>query len=330
MPLLPRLSSLWRNLFRKDRAEQELREEVDAYLERLIEMKIEQGINPAEARRLALIEIGGVEQLKEQVREARMGRHVETLWRDLRYGVRMLLKNPGFTLTVVITLALGIGANTAIFTLINVVMLKTLPVSHPEELVELTLTNPAPQRGWLNITAARWEQIRDHQDVFSGVFAYGSTGADLSAGGEARRVSIGLVTGEFFSTLDVRPVIGRTLVGADDRLGCSPVAVITYAFWQSEYGGSADVVGKSVALNGQPFQIVGVADSAFFGVEFGYSVPIWLPQCAEGIMRGVGGSGTSGGGRVIGRLKPGVAREQSRARLAALAPALLEATIPPN
>src|SRR5262245_55317201 len=315
MPLPSRLSSLWRNLFRKTQAEHELTEEVGAYLEMLIEMKIEQGIDQAEARRQALIEMGGVEQVKERVREARMGRHLEALCQDLRYGVRMLLKAPNYSLIVAITLALGIGANTAIFTLINVVMLKSLPVSHPEELVGLKLNNPAPRRGWLNFTGARWEQIRDHQDVFAGVFAYSALSADLSAGGESRPVNMGYVTGDFFSTLGIRTSIGRTLTAADDYRGCPAVAVITHAFWQSEFGGRQDIVGKSVALNGQPFQIVGVTDPAFFGLEFGWYMPLWAPQCVTSE------SGDGRGGMIIGRLKPDVTLEQSRARLAALAPA---------
>jgi predicted permease len=241
----------------------------------------------------------------------------------------MLLKNRGFTLIVVITLALGIGANTAIFTLINVAMLKSLPVSHPEELVGLYLNAGAASssKNPSSFSQALWEQIRDRQDVFAGVFVYGSTGADLSAGGETRPAAVGLVSGGFFSTLGVRPVVGRTLADADDQRGCAPVAVITHAFWQSEYGGRADIVGKSIAINGQPFQIVGVTEPPFFGVEYGYYAPIWAPQCAGTILRP---GAYSGGGWVIGRLKPGVTLEQSHARLAALAPGILEATVPPN
>src|SRR5262245_44394763 len=138
MPLLPRLSSLWRNLFHKTQAEQELKDEVDGYLEMLIEMKIGQGISPAEARRQALIEMGGVEQVKERGREARMGRQLETLWPDVRYGVRLLLKAPNYTLIAVLSLALGIGANTAIFSLVDPILLKPLPVKDPEQLVALT------------------------------------------------------------------------------------------------------------------------------------------------------------------------------------------------
>ncbi|HKC87687.1 MAG TPA: permease prefix domain 1-containing protein, partial [Blastocatellia bacterium] len=191
MPLLPRLTSLRRNLFRKARKERELAEEIDAYLELLVEQKINEGLDPDEARRAALIELGGREQVKEKVREVSAGHHLETLWRDVRYGARMLLKSPGLTSIVVITLALGIGANTAIFTLINVIMLKSLPVNHPEELAALYLNAGGASRNPSSFSQALWERVRDQQDVFTGVFVYGSTGADLSAGGESRPVAVG-------------------------------------------------------------------------------------------------------------------------------------------
>jgi putative ABC transport system permease protein len=328
MPLLPRLSSLMRNLFHKARTEQELTQEIDAYLEMLIEQKIEEGLDPREARRIALIELGGKQQVKEKVREVRAGHLLGTLSQDLRYAFRMLRRSPGFTVVVVLTLALGIGANTAIFTLINVAMLKSLPVSRPDELVLLTTNARGTSKNPYSFGHALWEQIRDRQDMFTAVSVYGSTGVDLSAGGEVRSAAVGLVSGDFFSVLGVRPALGRNLGGADDQPGCPAVAVITHAFWRSEFDGSADVIGKSVVLSGQPFQIVGVTEPAFFGIEYGYYTPIWAPHCAGTIIRGAGAY--SGGGWVIGRLKPGFTLEHIRARLSALAPSLLDATVPTN
>ncbi len=251
-------------------------------------------------------------------------RWLEDSLQDIRYGVRQLRRSPGFTLVAVLSLALGIGANTAIFTLINVAMLKSLPVSHPEELVMLT------QNEGTSLTHAQWEQIRDRQDVFTGVFAYASGQIELSDGGESHPVPIAFVSGNFFPALDVRPAAGRTFKGADDHDGCPSIAVISHAFWQSEYGGSPSILDKDkqVSLDGHPFQIVGASNPAFFGVEYGYHVPIWVPLCAEANIYGPGRAGyRSGMGRIVlGRTKPGVSLEQIRARLAALAPIILEAT----
>src|SRR5215510_15354834 len=321
--------------------EAEIVEELSQHLaDRYVE-SLTRGATPDEAYRAALTELIDDESLARELRRVerqvgqepivlgtnRRGNMIADLWQDSRFGARMLVKKPGFTLIVVITLALGIGANTAIFTLINVVMLKSLPVNHPEELAALYLNAGGASRNPSSFSQALWERVRDQQDVFTGVFVYGSTGADLSAGGESRPVAVGLVSGDFFSTLGAHPVVGRTLTEADDQRGCAPVAVITHAFWQSEYGGRADIVGKSVVINGQSVQIVGVTESPFFGVEYGYYAPIWAPQCAGTILRP---GAYSGGGWVIGRLKPGVTMEQSRTRLAALAPGILKATIPTN
>ena len=240
---------------------------------------------------------------------------------DLRYGVRALRASPGFAFVAILSLALGIGANTAIFSLINAVMLQSLPVSQPRELVVLTRDDRL-------LTHAMFEELRDRQHVFAAMFAYASTGTDLSNGGEARRVPLGFVSGEFFSTLGVRASLGRTLVAADDRAGCEPVAVVSHDFWQTEYGGGPSAIGSTISLSGHPFQVIGVTPPSFFGIEIGYHVPIWIPLCAEAVFSGAESGRASHMGRiVIGRMKPGVTISRVRADLAALRPAVLEATV---
>src|SRR5271167_2295777 len=185
----------------------------------------------------------------------------DAIFQDLRYAVRALRSSPGFAAVAILSLALGIGANTAIFSLINSLMLKTLPVNHPEQLLQVTrgkedyYTNPI------------WEQVRDRQDVFSGIFAYGGGRFNLAAGGEARYADGNFAAGQFFDTLGLHPLLGRTFSMADDKRGCPGTAVLTYGFWQKEYGGRADVVGKSISFDNHPFEILGVLAPGFTGVD---------------------------------------------------------------
>ncbi|PYV13380.1 MAG: hypothetical protein DMG07_14750, partial [Acidobacteria bacterium] len=247
-----------RNVFRQKKVSDEIEREMAFHLAERAEELVADGMHPDAARREARRRFGNYALQKETTREGDLLVWLETLVADLRYALRALRAAPGFAAVALLSLALGIGANTTIFTLINVALLKSLPVRHPEELVMLTWNSEGTSNGSVDFTNALWEQIRDHQDVFAVLSVYGPAGANLSAGGEARPVKVGLVSGDFFSTLGVRPAAGRILTGADDTRGCPAVAVITHAFWQSEYGGSENVVGKSVAINGHPFQIVGV------------------------------------------------------------------------
>ena len=337
MPLMARLSSLWRNLFRKDRVEEELKEEVQAYLELLIETKIKEGLKPAEARRAALIEMGGVEQVKESVREVRMGQTLEAIWQDLRYGIRMLVKYPGFTCVAVLTLALGIGANTAIFQLLDAVRLRTLPVKAPQELAEVRMADMKGARGGFgrspSVTNPIWEQIRERQQAFSGIFAWGTDSVNLAPGGEVRPARMLYVSGDFFNTLGVQPALGRVFTTTDDQRGCgAPGLVISHEFWQREYGGDANVIGRKLTLADHPFEIIGVTPANFFGMEVGRSFDLALPICAVALVRGNNNflSGTMWWLTVTGRLKPGWSLEQATAQMQAISPGLFEAALPAN
>src|ERR1044071_699727 len=200
---------------------------------------------------------------------------MRNFFRDLLYGVRMLRKNPGFTAVAVLTLALGVGANTAIFQLIDAVRLRTLPVADPERLVGVQLADMSKARGAFTsdypiVTNGIWEQVRDRQEAFEGVFAWGPDTLNLARGGEARFARAMWVSGDFFNTLGVRPELGRVLTREDDRKGCGASgAVISHAFWKREFGGDPSAVGRSLSLDGHQFEVVGVTPASFYGMEVG-------------------------------------------------------------
>jgi predicted permease len=245
---------------------------------------------------------------------------------DLRHAFRALLKSPGFTMVAVLCLGLGIGANTAMFSLIEAVMLRSLPVTEPEELVQVMMGSPGA-----TFTNPIWEQLQSRQDVFAGIFAYADERFDLADGGEARPVAGSWVTGGYFSTLGVSPVAGRLPGAGDDYRGCPAVAALSHSLWQREYGGDPGAVGRTLSLNGHPFQIIGVADPAFSGVDVGRSVQVFAPLCTMAIVEG-GDSWrdrrSSWFLRIMGRRLDGLTTERVRARLAALSPAVFLETVP--
>jgi predicted permease len=264
---------------------------------------------------------------------------METLWQDVKYGTRQLARSPGFTAVALLTLALGIGANTAIFQLVNAVRLRTLPVENPEELAGIQIADMTGARGSFNfwhppLTNAVWERIREEQTAFSGVFAWARGGVNIAPSGEARYVEGLWVSGEFFSVLGVRSLLGRVFTTADDQRGCgSSGAVVSHSFWQREYGGDPSAVGRTLTIEGHPFEIVGVTPPSFFGLEVGRGFDLAIPLCAETILQGESSrldSGTSWWLVVMGRRKPSVSLEQAAAHLRALSPGIFEATLPKN
>jgi len=265
---------------------------------------------------------------------------VQTLWRDLRYALRMLEKSPGFTAVAVLTLALGIGANTAIFQLLDAVRLRTLPVKNPQELASVRIDQRHGASGSSNgrysdLTYAMWEQIHAQQQAFSSLFAFSPTEFNISPSGQIHNVEALWVSGEFFAALGVEPALGRLLTAADDHPGCgSSGVVISNSFWQHEYGGDRSVVGRNVSINRHPFQIIGVAPAGFYGVEMGRYFDIAAPLCAEPIVDGSEGAMLQrrDGWWIasMGRLKPGWTVERASAQLRTISPGLFEATLPPE
>jgi putative ABC transport system permease protein len=259
---------------------------------------------------------------------------------DLRYGARLLRLNPGFFTVATLSLALGIGANTAIFQLLDAVRLRLLPVAHPEQLAELEIAkdehccsgNFSDRRP--NFTYPQWEQIRDHQQNFSGIFAWGDTRFNLASGGEARYAEGLWVSGDYFRTLGVQPLAGRMITKEDDHPGCgSPGAVISYPFWQREFAGDVGAIGKTISLDGHPVEIIGIAPAGFFGVEVGKSFDVAVPTCAEPWINGEN-SHTAKRNHwwlaIIGRLKPGTTVTGAAAQSRTISPAVFESTVPPN
>ena len=311
------------NVVRPDRLSREIRREMDFHMAERADELMAGGMGEADARREARRRFGNPSTQQERTRDTDILTWLESLGADLRYALRALRASPGFAIVAIVSLGLGIGANTAIFSLINAVILRTLPVERPEELMQVTMGGK--EQGTV-FTNPLWEAIRDRQDVFAGVFAYSGTEFDLTAGGESRRASGAWVSGDYFSTLGVRPAVGRLLVRDDDVRGCPPIAVLGYGFWQSEYGGARTVIGKTISLDRTPHTIVGVADPSFFGVEVGESAQVYAPLC----LRPGLDSRSNWYLRIVGRRKPGVAPQQVATRVSAIAPAVYEATVPPR
>src|SRR6266478_3347553 len=244
-----------------------------------------------------------------------------SLVRDIRYGFRNFLKRPGFTAIAVVTLALGIGANTAIFSLVNTVLLRPLPVPHPEQLIEVygTLHNGADYtiQSYLN-----YKDYRDRNDVFSGLIAYRFAPMSVSHEGRNERVWGYLVSGNYFDTLGVQPFLGRYFIPEEDKTpGSHPVAVITYACWQKRFASAHDVIGQPLRINGQVFTVVGVTPDGFRGTEVAYAPELFVPtMMAHEIEPGSTWLESRGDDNlfVVGRLKPGVTAAQAESALSAI------------
>ena len=330
------------SLFGKRRRDRELAAELESHVQLHIEDNLRAGMTPDEARRRALLQLGGIEQTKENYRDRRGLPWLETTLQDVRFGLRMLRKNPGFTAVAILTLALGIGANTAIFSLIDSVMLRSLPVEDPQQLVLLKwqahhepvniwysswgdCARTNQQRGALNPTGCSFSEPffrrMAEANIFSQVTAFASAGRlDISGNGPAAVIDGQLVSGSFFRTMGLKAAVGRLLQESDDAASAPPVAVLNYGYWQSAFGGSADVVGRTIELNGVPLTIVGVVESRFNGVTPGTDFRIWLPLSdAQRISDAVSwrnrqqGDVTNWWLTIVGRLPPGTELAQAQA-----------------
>jgi putative ABC transport system permease protein len=286
------------------------------------------GLSEAEALREARRRLGNPMLQRERTRDADVVSWVDSFFRDLRHALRGLVRAPVFASVAVLSLALGIGANTAVFSLIEAVVLRPLPVPDPEELVAVGMGGESNQVPYF--TNPVWEQVRDRQSVLSAVAAFSEERFNTVQGGESRRLSGLYVSGDYFRLFGVEPVAGRVLGPSDDVRGCARTAVLSHGLWQREYG-TADVVGRSLTLEGMPFEILGVSRPGFGGPEVGREAEVYVPLCAEAAVRGER-SGLDQRSmwwlRIMGRRAPGVALTQVNAELAAIAPAVYAETVP--
>jgi predicted permease len=322
------LSELWRRVqqrLHRAQWEDDLAEEMRLHLDLRAAEKAGDDTEAQAKRRF-----GNVSLLREQSREAWGWRLWDTLGQDVRYGLRTLVADPGFAAAAVLSLALGIGANTAIFSILNAVMLRSLPVEDPRQLVQLQV-GKSP-----SFTNPIWEQVRDHQQAFSGTLAYGSNRFDLSDGGETHFAQGIFVSGDFFRVLGVPAVRGRMINRDDDLRGgghSGPVAVISYAFWQANFGGDANILGKTVRLDRHPFVIVGVSPPWFKGLEVDQPFDVAIPIGCEPLLHTDLSALNQRSWwwlRIIGRLTPGETLSQAQARMNSIAHEIDRATIPPN
>jgi predicted permease len=308
-----------RSLFRRKQVEQELDEEFRYHLERHIEENMAKGMTEEEARNAALRAIGGIEQRKEECRDMRRVRVIEELMQDLRYGLRMLRKSPGFTAVAVMSLALGIGANTAIFSLLDPILFRLLPVKDPEQLVVLEVVNQSDKnRRWSSYPI--YEQIRARTQVFSGVFATNSVrSTDMvgpEPGSQTEKARLQLVSGEYFQVLGVNAILGRTLTMAGTQIpGAHPVAVLSHRYWQRRFAGDVAVIGKVITLKKQPLTIIGVTAPEFFGAEWGDEPDIWAPLMMVNTLEWRPTELSEVDIMMMARLRPGVREEQAQAAL---------------
>jgi predicted permease len=297
------------------RLERELDAELRDHLERRVADLVSSGVTEAEARRQARVEFGGLDQIKEQCRDARGTRWLEEGIQDVRYAVRLLRKTPAFTLVAVLSLALGIGANAALFSLVDAVLLKTLPVRAPDKLVLLAERNDSQQI--MAFTSSRFETLRQ-SEALQGLCAFRPwPGFRLTTAASAELVMGQLVSGNCFSVLGVPALVGRTLTEDDDRNGM-PVAVISHVFWHRHFAADPAIVGRTLELQGRAFTVVGVTPRGFHGMEAGRAIDISVPLSSQPVlMPGTRllNSPTARWLRLLGRLAHGVPRDQAYADL---------------
>src|SRR5437899_328024 len=308
----------FRALFQKERLDAQMNDEMRSHVEMQTQENIESGMSAEEARYAALRQFGWVESIKDTCRDQRGVSWIENLGQDILYGARMLRKNPGFAAVAVLTLALGIGANTAIFSIIYAVMLKPLPYADSEQLFnvfEVLPQDEVPGTGWSYVNFA---ELRQQNHVFSEMAGDQSHQLTLTGRGEPSVVNASVVTSELLSLFGEKPLGGRVFFSEDGKPGAAPVAVLSENLWRSSFGADPNIIGSSINLDKSSFTVIGIMPAAFRFPQLTESKQVWIPLVQDPLF---GGWMDRRGGHwlsVTGRLKPGVSMAQAQAELDAV------------
>ena len=322
MGLITKIRMWARDLFRGRKSESELDAELQFDLAQRIEANVRTGMSPEAARQSASREFGSVALAKDECRDERGTQFFAQTWQDIRFGLRMLRKSPGFTATAILTLALGIGANTAIFSMMDTVILQSLPVKNPSELV--VISSVAPRNGENDsFSYPMYQDIRDKNDAFDGVLAGGGTQMNISYAGESEHIRGRLVSGNYFDVLGVHPWVGRLFTQDDDRIpGANPITVLSYGFWERRFGKDPSIIGKSILLNERAMTVIGVAGPDFYGTELSDAPDVYVPLMMTLVFNPIPAnrmqSHTHQWLTIIARRKPGLSMAQAQASLKVL------------
>ena len=317
MPLYLKVRSFLGNLFSPRRVDADLDQEVHAHLELLIAENIRAGMPPAEARRDARIELGGIEQVKEQVREERLGNWLHSVLSDCRYGFRQLRKNPGATAVMAFTLALAIGATTAIFSVVYGVLLRPLPYTDADHIMAVFEVNS--KGGWLHLADPNFDDFRDQNRSFQAIAKYNQDVVSVSGASQPSRIMVAGVSPDFLKVFETQPILGRDFTASDAKKGAARTVLVSYGYWRQYLGSSPDLSQSHLKIDGALYSVIGVLPAGF---RFPADVDLWLPADLDG----ENPSRTSHNYYAVARLRDGVTVDQANQDISAIAQRIHDAS----
>ena len=314
---------MWRNitsglrtLFRRKHADSELREELNGFLEMAADEKLHQGMNRQDALRTVRLQHGSLEIAREEVRSAGWESFLETSWQDLRFAARMLRKSPGFTTVAVLTLALGIGANTAIFSVVNAVLLRPLPYANPGQLVLVPEAKSEEGISGRGMSYPTFTELQDHNWVFQAIAGFGGHALVLTGNGEPSEVSTVVVTSDFFSVLAAEPQLGRAFIPEDGKRGAAPVAILSENLWRNRFGADPAIIGRSITLDMRPYTVIGVMPVSFRTPFLPQTSQVWIPLAQDPLFSvWMTRPPQDHWMAVLGRVRPDISFDQAKAEL---------------